>query len=173
MRRLSKLAITAVLVLAITACGASDLIKGFRVGFSASKPAIQSLVPATISQAKADTVVRDVDAGITAAERGEQCIKAIVETGPQKRVEQARCYVELANDLRVILARHNIGGSPILNQIASLVQAAISAFEEFNRSVTPSGRSASLPNEAVAKAAEQKLKDKLKVIERDLKALTP
>lgn len=158
------------IVCAVTSCGGSGLIKAFRAGFAASKPAIQSLVPGTISQAKADVVVRDVDDGITAAERGEQCIKSIVETGPQKRIGQARCYLALASDLRAILARHNIGGSSRLDQIASLIEAAIAAFEEFNRAVT-FGSMASPPSEDAGKAAEKVLEEKLKDVERRLKAL--
>lgn len=168
MKSLRALAL-AVIICLVVSCG--GIIKGFRVGFSASKPAIQSLVPDTISQAKADIVIRDVDAGITAAEKGERCMKAIVETGAQKRIEQARCYLALATDLRAILALHNIGGNPLLDQIASLVEAAIAAFEEFNRSISSSGRDAALPSEAEGKAAEKTLEGKLKDVERQLKAL--
>lgn len=161
----------AICTLAILLTGCGSLIQNFRAGFAATKPIVQSLVPGTISQAKADVVIRDVDAGITAAEHGEQCIKSIVETGPQKRIQQARCYLALASELRVILGRHNIGGSSRLDQIASLVEAAIAAFEEFNRAITPSGRAASLPSEEKGKAAEKTLEAKLKDVERQLKAL--
>jgi hypothetical protein len=51
------------------------------------------------------------------------------------------------------------------------VEAAIAAFEEFNRAVTPSGRAAILPSEEKGKAAEKALETKLKDVERQLKAL--
>ena len=120
-------------VILLTACG-STLLATFRAGVASSKPFVSSLVASgAISQGKADTVIKDINDGITVASVGEQCITS---APGDKKIAKAKCYFQVAQGLRAILERHNIGGNSKLDQIAGIVEGAIAAFEEFFRNTT-------------------------------------
>lgn len=134
---LKRLLLSGTLVTAIVmeiACS-GGLISGFKAGFAATKPFVQTLVTQqVISQAKADAVTRDVDDSIAFATTAQQCVNSAAD-----KSAKATCILNLANSLRTVLQRHNIGGSPRLDQIAVIVRAAISAFQAyFDRVSNPS-----------------------------------
>lgn len=118
-------------------CGSESIATGFRIGFAASKPFVQSLVSShTITQELADTATRDIDDGIGIAERTESCVRAAKPLPkPQSRVAQAKCYYQAAQDLRVILARHNLDQNEQLSRISTIASGAIEAFEAYYTSV--------------------------------------
>lgn len=151
-----------VLVLFMLACGSSDVFRGIRIGLAAAKT---DLPPA---------VAKDVDDGIKAVEDGEACLAAATGDRAQKRIAQAKCGFQIAQDFRVILLRHNIGGSPTADKIAKYINTTILVLEEFYREVIPPenarGISAGVSDDKW-KAAEQKLQTKLKEVERQLKEL--
>lgn len=171
-----KFLIAPLLAATLLIAGCDTLLTGFRAGFAASKPAIQTLVPKVLTQAQADVVVKDVGEGIDDIAKGESCIKAITASGKVKQIAKARCYVQVAGDLRAILSRHHIGGNQLLDQIASLVNAAIAAFEEYNRVITGVGSMAasSAGADAGAKVADvdENLKKTLTDLDKKLKALS-
>lgn len=124
----------------MTGCESKNLISGFRLAFAASAPFVQSLVTSgAVTQTKADAAKTDIGDAITAASQAETCIKAITSSGAQKRVEKAKCYFQLAQDLRLILERHNLAGEPRLDQIATIGAGAIEAFEAFYTTVNTGG----------------------------------
>lgn len=165
----------------LMSCGGSNLIAGFRVAFAASKPFVQSLVSSgALTQARADAATKDIDDGIAAAARAETCDKAITVTGSAKRVAEGKCYFALAQDLRGILARHNIGNNPRLDQIAAIASGAIEAFEQFFTTVT-TGPAVTGPDGGITHTgadgisgenAEKQLKNTVEDLNRQLKALT-
>lgn len=158
-----RLGVLVLSVMFFTAC--PSLAQNFRVGLAAAKPFVQSLVPAFITQAQADLATTDVGDGIEAVIKTEQCLKAITVTGAAKRVAKAQCYYTTAQDLKVILARHNLD-SPKLNQIATIVQAAISAFEAYYSQVNDETLS-----DDGGESADQELDRKMKDVKRQLDAL--
>lgn len=172
-----KLCLVLVLVSSIflSGCGSGNLIAGFKIGFAASRPFVQSLVQSgTITQAKADAVIGEINAGVGVAERGEACLREITVTGSAKKVAQGKCYFAVAQDLRVILARHNIGGNPRLDQISLIVAGAIEAFEAYFASVNPDadgGTSRALSSTAVQDPDKQ-LETRLKELQKQLKNVT-
>ncbi len=153
---------TFALAIVMLACQ-SGLIPGFKAGFSATKPFIATLVTqGVITQAKADAAIRDVDDSLTFASDAQGCVGAAGDSRPAK----AQCYLTLATNLRTVLQRHNIGGSPQLDRIAQIAQAAILAFEAYNARVSSDSMSrAQVDPDALLEA-------ELKAVRADLKALT-
>ncbi len=159
MKRLISISLLTVILL-ITAgfdsCGKSAAIfAGIRIGLAAAKTANVSPV-----------IIKDLDDGIASVERGEQCFNAVVGDKAQKRIGQAKCGFQIAQDLRAILARHNVGGSETANKIAGYINTTILALEEFYRTVT--GPTAMVDDSG---AAEKRLELKLKEVEKGLKSL--
>lgn len=153
----------AVCILFQVACG-PNLIAGFKAGFAATKPFVQTLVSqGVISQAKADAAIADVDSSLDFASTAQACL-----SGASDKPAKAQCYLTLANNLRTVLERHNIGGSPQLDRIATIAEAAILAFQNyFNRVVPRPGVRASSKVDPDAQ-----LKADLEAVRADLKALT-
>jgi len=128
------------ILLLITACGPALLVS--RAILAGSHPFIQSLVTAKkITQEQADTAWRDVSEGIDGFVAADAQLKLIPKTDAKnlRRVKTAQVYKDLALKLRTILERHNIAGSPDLDQIATIVQGAIDALEEYYRAVSGAG----------------------------------
>ena len=168
----TKQSLTALILCAIlvSGCG-SNLITTFRVAVASSRPFINSLVNSgVITQEKANSVLADINAGIDVASRGETCVKGITGSGNDSKVAKAKCYFALAQDLRGILARHNIGGNAKLDQIASIVEGAIAAFEEYFRSVT--GTQNSITAGGRAEDPDKTLEAKMKSMQAQMKAVT-
>jgi hypothetical protein len=154
--------ILTVCILSQVACG-SNLIASFKAGFAATKPFIQTLVSqGVISQAKADAAIADVDSSLDFASVAQTCLSAAASD----RGAKAQCYLTLANNLRTILARHNIGGSPQLDRIATIAESAILAFQAYFNRVN----SRAVGRNAVD--ADKQLEADLKAVRADLKALT-
>lgn len=155
-----------IIVLAFaTAC--DSLLSGFRAGFAASRPFIQSLVDSgTIPQTTANLAIADVNDGINTLTEGDRCVKAITATGSAKKVAKAKCYLAAARSLRSILARHNFNQHPKLNQVFTIVEGAIAALEEYYNSVTNES-SVTIQGDDPDARLERKLKD----AERQLKEL--
>jgi len=154
--------ILAVCMLSQVACGGS-LISSFKAGFAATKPFIQTLVSqGVISQSKADAAIADVDSSLDFASVAQTCLSA---AGSDKGAK-AQCYLTLANNLRTILARHNIGGSPQLDRIATIAEAAILAFQAYFNRVN----SRSVSRNQVD--PDKQLEADMKAVKRDLDALT-
>lgn len=191
---LRKSLIALVLSCALFAAGCSpNLATGFKIGLAASKPFVQSLVTSgVLTQGAADTATHDLGDGIDSATRGQNCLKLAKTsaTGPARRVANGRCYFTLAQELRVILARHGFAGAPQLDQIATIVQGAIEAFEAYNQavvssppatrgrvrlggSVTAAGEGVinSPVDEATGKEADKQLNATLEDLNKNLKAL--
>ena len=167
------LAFTLTASILLTACG-GNLLTGFRVAVASSKPFVDSLVRSgAISQAKATVVIADINDGIAAASQGEQCLKAVPGSGSAKKVGQAKCYFQVAQSLRVILDRHNIGGNDKLAQIADIVAGAIAAFEEFFRGTTGTQDSVTATVAGGPPVDYEKvLASKMKALELQMKAVT-
>jgi hypothetical protein len=165
------LACTLSLIL-LTGCAGGGLLKGFRAGVASSKPFVQSLVTeGVISQERADKVTRDLEDGIDSAIECEGCLKAITVEGSAKQVAKAKCYFALAQSLRVILARNNIGGVPQLDRIANIIQAGIAAFEEYYRQVeTPAFAMRGDP--ALSGDLDKELERAINEMKRELKEAT-
>lgn len=169
MKRIRLFAITALLVFTL-ACG--GLLDNIQSGWRAVKPFSQTLVAqGVITQAKADVVIRDVDDTLAAGDAAEQCISGIPSdiSKSERRVRKAQCYYNFAITFRIILQRHNIGGSPQLDRIAAIGQGFILALEEYYRRVTGD----STPTfAAMSVDAEKKLKSDLDAKLAELKAAT-
>lgn len=157
--------ILAVCILSQVACGGS-LVSSFKAGFAATKPFIQTLVTqGVITQAKADAAILDVDDSLNFASTAQVCLSA---AGSHKGAK-AQCYLTLANNLRTVLQRHNIGGSPQLDRVAVIVEAAIAAFQAYNnRVISPANQARS----SSRIDADAQLEADLKAVRADLKALT-
>jgi hypothetical protein len=169
----SRLGALVLSVVLLSACN-DTLLTSFKIGIAASRPFVSSLISSgVIGQSQADSIFADLDSGVSALDRGDTCIKAIPKDtakGP-KRIAKGKCYFQAAQDLRVILEHHNIGGNPTLDKIATIVSGAIEAFEAYFNSVSSSvsvtsragviQRSAAEgPNgEAADKKIEQTMKD--------------
>lgn len=167
MKLTRRVGLAAIVIAALffSACD-PNLIGSFRAGFGATKPFIQTLVSqGVISQAKADSAIKDVDDGLDFAAAAQTCESAAGNSKPAK----AQCYLTLANNLRSILERHNIGGSPQLDRIAAIAQAAVAAFEAYHRSVNATSRSVA---ETAGIDPDKQLQEDLKAVKKDLKALT-
>jgi hypothetical protein len=182
MRILKRLLIVPLLSLALLSAGCDpNLATGFKIGLSAAKPFVQSLVTSgVLTQGVADLATTDVTDGVNSAVRAETCLKAVTVTGPGKRVGNAKCYFALAQDLRVILARHNLGGAPLLDQIATIVTGAIEAFEAYYTSVN-TGPEVSGPDGGITRTgadgiqgsdADKQLRSTLEDLNKQLKAIT-
>lgn len=166
-KSLTALTLSAIL---LTSCGSLTLLGGFRVAVASSKPFVDSLVRSgAISQAKATVVIADINDGIAAASQGEQCLSAVTGTGNAKKAAQAKCYFQVAQSLRAILDRHNIGGNDKLTQIADIVSGAIAAFEEFFRNTTET-QEAAITGPPIDH--EKVLAAKMKALEEQMKAVT-
>lgn len=142
------------------ACG--SILQGFRAGFNVGSVIADDLVTHhVITQEKADLIKADVSDGIDAAATGEQCVKAATGSDTEKKIAKARCYFKVAQDLRSILARHNIGGEGRLDLIASIANDVIAALEEYFRNVTGEGvsRRAAAAVGDPDKTLEGKMKD--------------
>lgn len=161
--------------------GCDSLIGGFKAAFNASKTIVQSLVDThVVTQTQANSVTTDIGDGVNAASRGEQCIKTIPAsvTGNPKRVEKAKCYLQVGTDLRAVLERHNLTGNDWFDRIRLIAEGAIAAFEGYYSSVVPSATGlstieSSAGADRVAKSvdADAELDLKLKDLTRQLKAL--
>lgn len=150
------------------ACG--GLLDSIRSGWAGTKPFIQSLVAAgTISQAKADAAIRDVDDTLAKADIAEQCVDAIPSdlNKTARKIAKGKCYFEFAQNFRMILGRHNIGGSPMLDRIALIGEGFIVALEQYFRRVSGSATLA----EAVSDPDEA-LEDDIDAHLKELKAAT-
>lgn len=168
-------------ILVMTACG-TELVTSFKVAFAASKPFIQSLVTSgSLSQEKADAATTDIQTGVDAAARAEICIKSIVpSTVGARRTARAKCYYDLAQDLRVILDRHTLEGDSRLDQIAAIASGAIEAFEAYYTTITtspevtgPDGGITHTGADGIAgQDADRQLSSTLKSLNKQLKDLT-
>lgn len=161
--------LTISLCLLLSAC--SGLLDGIRSGWAGVKPFVQVLVTQqVITQEKANAAIRDIDDVLIKAGDAEQCIKNITSEGNAKKVAKAQCYYTFAQDFRAILARHNIGGNPRLDQIAAIGQGFIMALEEYFHRVTggPRARGMATPVADPDKALE----DAIKARREELKAIT-
>jgi hypothetical protein len=153
--------ILTVCMLSQAACG-GGLIDSFKAGFGATKPFIQTLVSqGVIDQAKADAAIADIDDSLNFASVAQACVEAAGSSKPVK----AQCYLTLANNLRTVLQRHNIGGSPQLDRIAVIAAAAIVAFEAYNSRVTSTAK-------GMRADPDKQLEADMKAVKRDLDALT-
>jgi len=160
------------LVLTLTACS-GGLLTGFRVGMRVTLPFVATLVTeGVISQAIADAVTGDINDGIDAAVNCDQCLKAIPSsvTGAAKQAAKAKCYLGLASALRSILNRHHIEGVEQLNRIARIIEAGISAFEEYARNVGPEASKAR--TESMSADPDKTLKDAIQKMKEDLRDAT-
>lgn len=169
--------------LLVGSCGGSDALTGFKVAFASARPFIQnSLVQSgVISQQKADLAVADIEDGLGDATKAQQCVSAITVSGKAKTVAKAKCYYELAEGLRSVLARHNLGGVKQLDAIATIAEGAIAAFESYYASVNgtakaaPAGalRSNSVAGTPISEGdADKQLENSLKALNEQLKTVT-
>ncbi len=141
--RRTKLACASLVLIALMACSSSDFITSFRVAFSASKPVIEQIAETgAISKAHMDAALADVDVSIEAAGRCQMCIANITAAGTQKKIEKAKCYYQLAQDLRAVLDNHHFQGDKRLDQISAIAEGVISALEEYSAAVNgaPAGK---------------------------------
>lgn len=166
------------IVLLMTGCGSALLVS--RAILAGSRPFLQSLVTAKkITQEQADTTWHDVSEGVDDFAAADAQLKLIPKTDAKnlRQIKKAQVYKDLAFKLRTILERHNIGGSPELDQIGTIVQGAIDALEEYYRAVTGAGDTAQGMSSAAAdqvskgadadaklKAAMEEMKTKLKAV---------
>lgn len=174
---LKKFVGTGLLVAVLFATGCdSGVLTTFRAGFAALRPFIQSLVDSnTIPQTTANLAIADIEDSIDALTKGDQCLNAITVVGNAKKVEKAKCYFAAAKDLRSILDRHHFEGNELLNRVSTIAEGAISALEEYYRSVTttsaaPAGMRGG-SSDAADKILEQKMNDakqKMKDLKREL-----
>lgn len=106
---------------------------GLRVGVAAMPAAVQSLVPHTISQATANVIVADVREGKELAIECIDCFARIRDglSKLEKRLAKAKCYAAMAKGVRVILARHNLRGHPIIDSIHVFFDSTAAALEEY------------------------------------------
>jgi hypothetical protein len=144
----------------------ANAVSNLRFGVTTAKPIVQSLVPGVITQERADTIKRDLDDGLAGAVKCDHCWKAITSTGRQKDLAKAECALTAANDLRAILARHNIRGNEKLDLIAAIIQAAIDAFQDYHDTIVSPADAA-----VDSGAAEKRLREKLENLNRQLKEL--
>lgn len=149
-------------------CG--GLLASIRSGWASTKPFIQNLASqGVISQAKADLAIRDVDDILVAGTVAEQCVNSITSSGNEKKIAKARCYFTFAQSFRVILQRHNIGGSAQLDKIALIGESFIVALEEYFR------RATAKPGEVSAQDVsdpDKTLESEIKRQREELKAIT-
>lgn len=155
---------------AISLACETNLAIALRVGLAATPAAVQSLVPHTISQAKADIIKRDTNDGVQAAIRCNDCIKAIPggKSSVERRVAKARCYSALAVDVRAIAGRHNLGGHPIIDSILVFFNSTADALEEYCRAVNCDAAGEQM-DAAFADNPDKELERRLKLCLRDLK----
>lgn len=175
--------ITAVAALAlIITTGCDSLLTTFRSAFAASRPFVAALVQSgKITQAQADAATTDITDGINDVDKANVCIKAIPASvaGKARKVAKARCYYALAQDLRQILARHNLEADAKLNDVSLIIGGAIEAFETFYNAVQPvSGETSAtgitnVGADAAVDNAEQQLENTLKDLGRQFKELKP
>lgn len=160
----SALAILLTLTIMLSACGPLDT---FRSTLTGTKTFVQTLVPDVITQAKADRVNQGIDEGAGVINTTETCLKAVSGDKQQKRAGKAQCYLNAGVRLRSILSEHGISGNPQLNRVAVIIQAVISAFEVYARSVSNSGDAES----SVASDPDKAVEDALNKADRELKGL--
>ncbi len=172
-----KISLVAVTLPVMVACSAA-LLSSARIGLNVSRPFVQQLViERVIPQEKADIVISDVSDGLDKADACDRCLKAIKETGKAKKVAKGQCYFQLAQDWRAILQRNNIGGVPQLDRVANIIQAGISALEEYFRAVNSADAPPGMKSVSDVKRAEETDPDKdlekaLKRMRDDLKDAT-
>lgn len=159
-------------VLLLSACGGDAIITSLRVGVAFSRPIVQSLVDThVIPESKATAVLGDVTDGLAYSSQAEAAIKQLSPslTKEEKRIAKARIYFALAQNLRTVLNRHNIGGQETLDKIATIFSGVITALEEYYRQVVPQ------PGVAARAASgvdpDKQLEQALKNAERQMKAL--
>lgn len=171
-----NLLLAPVLAVCLLLSGCASLLQNFRMGISAAKPFVGSLVTSgLISQSIATDVTADLDDGINTALTGEQCLKSISATGAEKNVAKGKCYFTVSQGLRSILNRHHIGGVKALDQLAEIIQGAINAFEQYYATVNPSKAVRGAANSDTATPAgdpDKTLEDTLKRRMEELKKLT-
>lgn len=133
-QRITRTIFTIALCVLLAGCG---LLGSIRSGWSGTRPFIQTLVTQqVITQEKATAAIRDVDDVLAQADVAERCVDSITSSGNEKKVAKAHCYFTFAQSFRTVLARHNIGGSPRLDQIAAIGEGFIIALEEYFHRVT-------------------------------------
>lgn len=163
-RRTTHTIVIIVLCVLVTGCG---LLDNIRSGWAGTKPFISTLVTQqVITQEKATAAIRDVDDVLVQADVAERCVKSITSSGNEKKIAKAHCYFAFAQSFRMVLARHNIGGSARLDQIAAIGEGFIMALEEYFRRVTnpPQVRAGSSgsppdPDNRLKKEVDEKLKE--------------
>lgn len=170
-RRTVRAAGVLTLCFLIVGCGLLDSI---RSGWAGTKPFVQTLVTqGVITQAKADTAIRDVDDTLAQADVAEQCVDNITSSGNEKKVAKAKCYYAFAQSFRAILARHNIGGSAQLDRIAAIGEGFILALEQYFHRVTRPGEATVAQGEAdTVTDADKALEAAVKKQRAELKAIT-
>lgn len=156
-----------ILALLLSGCG---LLDDFKAGWGVGKPLIQAAADQKlITQERADAAKRDVDEGLDKASIADKCddISSDV-TDNARKVAKGRCYFTLAKDLRVILARHNLGGTATLDRFVGLADALIAALEGYYHQVTNAAQgivaSGVDPDKELQRKIEE-LKVKLKAIQ--------
>lgn len=169
--RQRRLGIALTVCILFTAC--KNELTVFRITANSSKPIVQSLVPAVITQAKADTINHDISDVVAAATRGETCLAAVTGDKRQQQIGKARCYVIVVNEVRPILARHNIGGNSKLDLIAGIIGAAIDAFQAYHDAVLPTGGITVAAGQPITAndAADKELQTTLETLKKRMDAL--
>lgn len=164
----------AVLTLAVilAGCGASDLIRSFRVALAASPALVASLVESgAIKQADATAITADFTDAVQCADTLQLDFKAIAKDDPNAKPKKLSASVKGLRCFRVITQRRNFEKNPKVKNAADLAEGILATLVVF---YSEPGVMINSTTVRAVKAADEKelnktLKDQIDELEKALK----
>jgi len=161
-----------IVLIAMFACGGSNLFRTFRVALAASGPLINSLVASgALKPTDATLITQDFSDGVTCADDLQRGFAAIPKDDPNAKSAKLKVSVAGLRCFRAIAARHNFEKNPRVKNVADIadgILASLVVFYSEPGEMVLSTRSRG-PAPVDEKALEAKLKAQVKELEQSLK----
>lgn len=159
-------------ILHMHGCGASDVLKSFRVALASSGPLVNSLVAAgAIPQGKATAIVTDFNDGATCGLTLSNAFAAIPKDIPEQEQTSRKLNASVAGlrCFRAVIQRQNFASNPRVQNVANIAEGILASLVVFYSEPGEMRASAS-PSATVTARNEKDLEAQLKTQVEALKA---
>jgi hypothetical protein len=170
----TKLAALALTIVLTVSCGASDVLKSFRVALASSAPLVNSLVSSgAIPQAKAAAIIADFDAGAACGLTLQQSFNAIPKDAPNTKSQKLNASATALKCFRTVVARQNFASHPRVKQAADIAEGILASLVVFYSDDGPMRASAegvaTVRSASDEKALEERLKQQVDLLKDAMK----